>query len=105
MAKRWAEEEDKLILKMREEGFTTKEMAARLDGRTDRAITARFRTLGAELLNRRWTKEEVELAWQLKNEGRTIKHIAYRLGRTHKALSMFFTKPQSSWSYLDEKSA
>lgn len=92
MAKRWTKEEDELLLKLREEGFTSREMALRLPGRTDSAIRMRLSAIATDKMNRTWTEEEKELAQQLKQEGRTVKHIAYKLGRSTNAVSSYFYK-------------
>jgi hypothetical protein len=105
MAKRWTEEEDQLILKLREEGFTSREMALRLKGRSDSAIRMRLSLIATDKMNRTWTDEEKELAQQLRKEGHTVKHIAYKLGRTSNAVSSYFYKLDKSPTIPGKNSA
>lgn len=90
MAKRWTKEEDELILKLREEGFTSREMELRLPGRTDSAIRMRLSSIAKDKMNKPWADEEKALALQLRREGRTVKHISYKLGRSTNAVSSYF---------------
>ena len=74
MAKRWAEEEKELLLKLRTEGFTAREIALRLPGRTEATI----KNLAAKLApkNIKWTEEEDSLIERLFAEGLSYKLIA-----------------------------
>lgn len=76
MAKRWTEEEKELLLKLRAEGLTAKEIALRLPGRTEATV----RNLAAKLApkNTKWTQEEDDLIEQLFLEGISYKLIAKR---------------------------
>ena len=97
MAKRWSQEEDELILKLREEGFTYKEIAARLPERSEAATKNRLATISSNNLRRRWTEEEKQKAFELKEAGHTNKYIAKQLGRTSQAVSSFFNKFSTSY--------
>ena len=97
MAKRWSPEEDELILKLRDEGLTAREISARLVGRTYSATRTRLAAISDDNLRKRWTKEEIELAFTMKEEGRSNKYIAKQLSRTVSAVSGFFTRTASSY--------
>lgn len=92
MAKRWTEQEDQLILKLREEGFTAREVTLRLEGRSEGAVKMRLSLLAPDKMNKTWTEDEKILAQQLRAEGRSVKHIAYKLERTTRAVSSYFYK-------------
>ena len=92
MAKRWTKEEDELILKLRDEGLTAREIALRLTGRTDSATKTRLATIAKDNLRRRWTEEEKLLAFELKEAGHANKYIAKQLQRTVAAVAGFFAK-------------
>lgn len=92
MAKRWTEEEDALLLKLREEGYTTNEMVHYVEGRTAAAIRTRMRTIAPNNLNRLWTQEEKELVLKLKSEGKSNKYIARAVHRTHRAIEAFLVR-------------
>ena len=90
MAKRWTEEEDNKLIKLREEGFTYREIAIRLQ-RTEGAVRTRAQqVLDKNQIRKRWSEEEKALAIELRSTSHSVKHIAYRLGRTPKAVSSFF---------------
>lgn len=83
MAKRWSPEEDQILVTLRTEGFTAREIALRLD-RSEDAVRVR---LAAKVKTRvRWTKAEEELLVQLKDEGKSSRQIAFKLGRTTRAV-------------------
>jgi len=103
VAKRWSPEEDELLLKLREEGFTGKEIALRLPERSYASVRMRLSQIAKDNQKRPWTEEEKALAIQLKSEKRTIKHIAYTLGRSEAAVSSFLYKLNSSRPDLDDK--
>jgi len=86
MAKRWTPEEDELLLQLRKEGFTTKEMTLRVE-RSEGSIRMRLAKIATDNLKKPWTQEEKDLAVQLKREGKSNKHIAYTLGRSNQAIS------------------
>jgi DNA-binding NarL/FixJ family response regulator len=92
MAMRWSPEEDELLLKLRREGFTAKEMAAHLRDRTHAAIRARLGVIAPDNLNRKWTEEEKELVFQMKAEGKSNKQIARATGRTLGAVASFVSR-------------
>jgi len=96
MAKRWTQEEDELILKLRGEGLTHREIALRLDNRTEAATKNRLATISTDNLRRRWTEEEKQKAFELKEAGHANKYIAKQLGRTPQAVSAFFNKHSAS---------
>lgn len=83
MAKRWTEEEDRLLVGFRMEGFTAREIAVRLN-RTEDAV--RVRLASKAKTRERWTPEEVEKLLKLKLEKYTNRKIAYELGRTTRAV-------------------
>lgn len=93
MAKRWTKEEDELLIKLRNEGFSAREISLHLD-RTPGSIRMRLTSLNVEQVSRRWTKEDKELAWQLKEANHTNKYIAKKLNRTSAAIAAFFSKDE-----------
>ena len=95
MAKRWTEEEDALILKLREEGFTAKEMTLKLD-RSYHSIRTRLAALATDNKRKPWTEEEKELAIELKKQRRSNKSIAFELDRTPTAVAAFFNRLNNS---------
>lgn len=92
MAKRWTEEEDELLLKLRREGYSTREMTLFIKERTHAAIRARIGTIATDNLNRRWTEEEKELVLKLKQEGKPNKYIAKAVNRTARAVAAFINR-------------
>lgn len=94
MAKRWTEEEDALLLKLREEGFTAREMTLRIDRSYD-SIRVRLAKIATDNLRKPWTEEEKEKAIELKKQKRTNKSIAYELGRSNNAVTAFFSRLNS----------
>ena len=92
MAKRWTEEEDALLLKLRSEGFSTTEMYHYLRGRTVAAIRARINKIATDNLNRHWTQEEKDLVLQMKAEGKKNRQIARAIKRTPKAVESFLAR-------------
>lgn len=91
MAKRWTKEEDELLLKLRAEGFTAREMTLKVN-RSYHSIRTRLATLATDNKRKPWTEKEKELAIQLKQQGRTNKSIAFELGRTATAVAAFFNR-------------
>jgi DNA-binding NarL/FixJ family response regulator len=89
MAKRWTPEEDELLLKLRSEGFTAKEMTVHLRDRTYAAIRTRIAAIAPDNKNRPWTEEEKELVFQMKAEGKSNKQIARAIDRTLGAVASF----------------
>lgn len=89
MAKRWTPEEDELLLKLRNEGFTAKEMTTQLRERTYAAIRTRIAAIAPDNKNRPWTDEEKQLVYQMKAEGKSNKQIARAIDRTLGAVSSF----------------
>ena len=92
MAKRWTPEEDALMLKMREEGYTSKEIASALPERTYAAVRTRLASIAPDNRNRPWTEEEKQLVFQLKSEGKSNKLIARALDRTQGAVASFVSR-------------
>lgn len=92
MAKRWTEEEDALLLKLRSEGFTAKEMTHYVKGRTFLAIQARVSLIAPDNKNRPWTQEEVTLALRLQAEGKPNKYIARAVDRTPRAVAAYLSR-------------
>lgn len=93
MSKKWTEEEDKLIVKLRKEGFNIREIALRLT-RTYNSVRLRLADVYPESKQRAWTEEEVQFAISLKGLGRTNKHIALKLDRTAAAVAGLFARLQ-----------
>jgi len=83
MAKRWTAEEDALLVKLRMEGFTGREIALRLN-RSEDAV--RVRLASKAKVRERWTEQEVEKLLKLKEEFNSNRKIAYELGRTTRAV-------------------
>jgi DNA-binding NarL/FixJ family response regulator len=92
MAKRWTEEEDQLLLKLRAEGYSAREMTLFVKERTHAAIRARIGTIATDNLNRKWTEEEKELVLKLKAEGKSNKYIARTVQRTARAVATFISR-------------
>lgn len=86
MAKYWTEEQDKLAIKMRTEGYTIKEIAARLS-RTYSATRLRLAEIAPETKQRAWTDEEVETVLSLKKLGRSHAHIARQVNRSTNSIA------------------
>ncbi len=81
MARRWSEEEKELIIKLRKEGFSAREMVPYFDNRTEATI----KNLASKLCpkNSKWTEEEDRILLELYSEGKSTKQIAKQLpGRT-----------------------
>ena len=91
MAKRWTQEEDELLLKLRGEGLTAREIAVRVH-RTYSATRMRISFLAPDDLSRKWTEEDKKRAIELKENGHTIKFIAKQLARTPGAISTFLSR-------------
>jgi transcriptional regulator len=91
VAARWTEEEEAKLLKLRQEGFTSKEIAMLLK-RTHGAVRNRITALATDNLNRKWTEKEIELALTLKADQRTNKYIAKALNRTPAAVASFLLR-------------
>lgn len=89
MAKRWTPEEDELLLKLRQEGFTAKEMASRLEGRTYAAVRTRIAAIAPDNKNRPWTDKEKQLVYEMKAQGKSNKEIARAIDRTLGAVTSF----------------
>lgn len=86
MAKRWTPEEDALLLKLRAEGYTAKEMVHFVKERTYAAIRARISSIATDNLSRPWSSQETERALELKSQGKSLKYIARVLDRTPRAI-------------------
>lgn len=92
MAKRWTEEEDALLLKLRSEGFTAREMTLYVKERTLAAIQARVSAISTDSKNRPWTQEEITLALKLQAEGKPNKYIARAVNRTPRAVAAYLSR-------------
>lgn len=92
MAKRWTEEEETLLLKLRAEGHSAKEMTAYLRERSYAAIRTRLAAIAPDNLNRPWTEEEKALVLKLKSENKSNKYIAKAVDRTASAVSSFVSR-------------
>ena len=83
MAKRWSPEEDKLLVKLRAEGFTAREIALRVE-RSEDAVRVRLAMVAKT--RTRWTQAEEEKLLELKEQNYLNRKIAYELGRTTRAV-------------------
>lgn len=83
MARRWSPDEDELLVKLRDEGFTSREIAVRVN-RTADAVRVRLAAVAKR--RKSWTKQEEELLIELKQKGLTNRRIAFELGRTTRAV-------------------
>lgn len=92
MANRWTLEEDELILKLRSEGFTAREMSIQLRERSYAAIRTRLALIAPDNLNRKWTEEEKKLVFDMKSQGISNKRIALTLNRTPRAIGSFVSR-------------
>lgn len=92
MAKRWTKEEETLLLRLREEGFPTREMVRFFEGRTAASIRTRAAAIAKDKLRRKWTEEEKECALRLKAEGKPNKYIAKTLDRSVRAIEAFLAR-------------
>lgn len=82
----WTEEEKSLLIQLREEGLTNRQIMGRL-GRTHSAIDSMCTKLGIILQScKPWTTEEISLLKEFKTAGLTNQQIAVRLGRTLSAI-------------------
>jgi DNA-binding NarL/FixJ family response regulator len=84
MPKKWTEEEETLAIKLRDEGFTSREIALRLQGRTAAAVKLRLSKLSS--IKFKWSQQDIDKLLELKQERTPNKQIAYQLGRTVKAV-------------------
>lgn len=92
MAKRWTEEEDELLLKLRKEGYSAREMTIYVKDRTFAAIRSRLAAIASDNLNKKWTEEEKELVLKLKAENKPTKYIARAVNRTPRAITSFLSR-------------
>lgn len=92
MASRWTEEEDDLLLKLRSEGYTAKEMTIFLKQRSYAAIRTRLSSIAPDNLNRKWTEEEKELVLEMKAKNKSNKVIAKAVNRTPRAVASFISR-------------
>ena len=92
MAKRWTEEEDAMMLKLRNEGLTGREITAMMPERTYSAVRTRLAVITSDNLNRPWTEEEKALVLKLKSENKSNKYIAKAVDRTASAISSFVSR-------------
>ncbi len=92
MAKRWTLEEDELLLKLRDEGFTAREMTVHFKERTYAAIRTRIVAIAPDNKNRTWTEEEKQLVYSMKSEGKNSKQIARAISRTPGAVASFISR-------------
>jgi DNA-directed RNA polymerase specialized sigma24 family protein len=72
---RWTETEEELISKLWLEGFTAREIAARVPGRTESAVKSRLHHLGLKK-NRKWSPEDKKLLLALKEDGASNRDLA-----------------------------
>lgn len=95
MAKRWTKEEDELLLKLRKEGLSSKELAYYVK-RSAGAIRMRLAHLNADLVSKPWSSADRKLAWELKEQGHSNKYIARKLQRTSAAIASFFSRDEAN---------
>lgn len=95
MAKAWTKEEDELLLKLRGEGLSAREIT-RYIKRSKAAIQMRVQHLNAALINRPWSSQDKALAWQLKEQGHTNKYIGKVLKRTPAAIATFLARDEAN---------
>lgn len=95
MAKRWTTEEDELLIKLSNEGFSAKEMTLHVN-RSYSAIRMRLTTLDTKQVARKWTPSDKTLAWELKEAGHSNKYIAKKLDRTPGAIASFFVRDEAA---------
>lgn len=92
MASRWTQEEDDLLLKLRSEGYTAKEMTIYLKQRSYAAIRTRLGAIAPDNLNRKWTEKEKELVLEMKSQNKSNKVIARAVNRTPRAVASFIAR-------------
>lgn len=95
MAKRWTKEEDALLLKLRQEGLSSRELAYHVK-RSAGAIRMRLAHLNVDLVSKPWSSQDKALAWQLKEAGHSNKYIARKLQRTTAAIASFFSRDEAN---------
>ena len=84
--KSWDSLEDNLLISMRKAGYSTKEIAKRLE-RSMKGVQRRREKLikqgrmSYEKIHLNWRDEEVEMMYELEKKGYTDQEIAYELGR------------------------
>lgn len=83
-SKRWTPEEDELLHKLREEGFTAREIAVRVK-RSEAAVKTRFSTLKIRK-NKSWTPEEKQQLLQLRDERWSIRKLAAHFDVSERAI-------------------
>ena len=83
--RRWTTEEDKIILKLTQQGMKTQEIGEILN-RTTNSIRMRLQRLNYRK-NNRWTKDEDDRLKQLRIDGYTYLECAEILNRTYNSIS------------------
>jgi site-specific DNA-cytosine methylase len=92
MANRWTQEEDDLLLKLRGEGYTSREMTLALKERSYAAIRTRLALIAPDNLNRKWTEKEKALVLEMKSQNKSNKVIAKAIDRTPRAVASFISR-------------
>jgi hypothetical protein len=92
MANRWTQEEDDLLLKLRNEGYTSREMTLALKERSYAAIRTRLALIAPDNLNRKWTEKEKALVLEMKSQNKSNKVIAKAIDRTPRAVASFISR-------------
>ncbi len=90
MANRWTEEEEALIIKLRDEGLSIKEITLRLPNRTVSAVRVKAAQIAKKSSN--WTLEDKKLLVQLKAKGKSANYIAKALNRTANSVNSYYSK-------------
>lgn len=95
--KMWTKEEEGLLYKLKTEGYTLKEIATKLPGRTVSAVKTRLSKLRSKIKvetqfnpdnkSKRWTEAEEKRLVELRNQGRSISQCAKILGRTEGSIT------------------
>lgn len=92
MARRWTPEEDELLLKLRKDGLSAREMTVYIKDRTYAAIRTRIAAIATDNLNRPWTEEEKAKVLELKSQNFNNKYIAKVVDRTPRAVASFLSR-------------
>ena len=90
MAKKWTEEEESLIIKLRDEGLSVKEITLRLPGRTASAVRVKAAQIAKKSTN--WTTADKKLLFELKSQNKSANYIAKALNRTPNAINSYYSK-------------
>lgn len=90
MANKWTEDEEALIIKLRNEGLSVREIALRLPNRTVSAVRVKASQIAKKSTN--WTLEDKKLLVELKKQNKSANYIAKALNRTPNAINSYYSK-------------